>query len=194
MNNSPKNNRRSTGVKPRYTQDQRIAAVTAMRAIGRDQPFCDDAIQAARQTIGKPVALATLAKWFSALSPTIDAAQPDLLGRPIEALIAETRDNILARLANVREEYVDHLLKKDVIAKASARDAAVVMGIANDHIIKMTDIDPAVATIIKRLAELCQRTNIDIVGLLEDFESVVQTQLPAIQITAQQIPDKINDR
>lgn len=171
-----------------YSQDDKIAAITAARTIGRDHPLSTDAIAAARKVVGTDLSPNTLARWLAEYGHLVDSAHPELLGRPVEEVIAETRDTILTDLATVRSSYITHLKKQDIIDKSSARDAAVVMGIANDHIIKMTDAAPSTMTILKRIAAMCQRTGYDIDAVLEDLEQAINASLPSIPVKAIEAP------
>jgi hypothetical protein len=189
-NNSLDKNRRVKTSRPtrRYTRDEKVAAVTAAKTVGREFPMSVDAIAAARRAAGAPISLQTLSNWLSEFGPIVDSSLPELSPRPVDTVISETRNNILADLVKIQKKAVDHLINSNAIEQSSARDASVVLGVATDKIKSLTDIDPAVSTIIKRLAELCQRTNMDIVALLEDFESVVNQELPTINIRAIESP------
>lgn len=188
-----KNRQRRTGTKQRYTREQKIAAVTAARTVGRDFPMSNAAVTAARQVVGYPISLQTLSNWLTEFGPLVESAIPELAPRPTEAIVAETRDSILADLVKIQKKAINHLINSKAIDQSSARDASVVLGVTTDKIKAMTDIDPAISTIVRRLMDLCQRTNIDPVSLFEDFESIVQSQLPAIKIEAAQLPANTTD-
>ena len=89
---------------------------------------------------------------------------------------------IVADMVEVRTKVMTHLKKDEVINAMSGRDAAVVAGIMNDHVIKMTGLSSEDEQLMQRFIVFCQRHDIDHAAALEDYMLSNGTQ--SIEITA----------
>jgi hypothetical protein len=168
--------------KRRYTEEQKLAAVTAMRTMHPEHSLGAAAIAAARAVLGAPVAVATLGRWMLEYRPQIDAVIVPLSN---EQTIIATRDNVLGQMAEVRQKSLKRLADDSVINAAAARDLAVVTGIMSDHIAKATALPAATSERALRLREVCQRVGVDVDALLDDMIRVAEnTQIEPRIITS----------
>ena len=123
----------SERVYPTYSEEERIAVVTLLVQAGG---VTHEGITLARQRLNSNVSTATLTKWMHRYKDRVLAVQPSLAPQPVDfvSTVEKTRNEVATLLNDAFLRYARHINKEDVANKASARDGAVVMGIAYDKL------------------------------------------------------------
>lgn len=170
--------------KREYSVNEKIQAVTALKAVGGSMPYSNRAIAAAQQQLGVKVAVSTLHRWLAEYGQQVEALLP--VPADMQTTVAETHTAVLQDFVSVRGKALDHLLNSDAMGKASARDAAVVAGIAQDHIGKMVGLPAEAQQIMKAFMQLCTRFSLDYHAVLDDYMHAIRQQYepPSIDVTA----------
>lgn len=151
----------------RYTTAQKLKAVAALKTVGHEHTLGKPALQAAYDVLGTAPATATLDRWLKQYGPQVDEMLPSRASAL--TLVNDVHDSIVRDFVDVRGKVVNHLKKQDVIDKMSGRDAAVVAGIFNDHIIKMTGLSPEDEQLMLQFIAYCDRNNVDHKEAMADY-------------------------
>lgn len=173
--------KRAQGSHVRYSEKDKIKAVTALRRVGQEHMLSYAAIEAARGILGENVSLATLARWAKQYGPIVDELQPTLNPASIDrsALVLATQNQVIDQFMGIRDKSANILNDEAVLkqtANKSARDLAVVMGIAQTHLSQMTALPPESMQAAQRFYRLCEQYNEDFVALLEDMYFLVHAR------------------
>lgn len=170
----------------RYTTAQKLKAVAALKTVGQEHTLGKPALQAAYDVLGTMPATATLDRWLKQYGAQVDELLPSRASAM--TLVNDVHDSIVRDFVDVRGKVVNHLKKQDVIDKMSGRDAAVVAGIFNDHIIKMTGLSPEDEQLMQQFIMACERNNVDHRSAMDDYMQTLGKPKPdddTINITAQ---------
>lgn len=136
--------------RPVYTEEEKLAAVTILlQANG----LTHEGITLVRERLNSNVSSGTMSRWIHAYRDRVLAASPSLQPQPVDlpGVVEKTRNEVATLLNDAFLKYARHLNKDDIADKSSARDAAVVMGIAYD---KLQALISPYATYNDRFAEL----------------------------------------
>lgn len=181
----PRHATQSTG-RREYSVKEKLQAVTALKAAGNDNPYSKRALAAARQQLGATPSVSTLARWMDEYGAQVDKLIPAAMD--IQTTVTETHAAVLQDFVSVRGKALDHLLHSDAMDKASARDAAVVAGIAQDHIGKMVGLPAEAQQVMKAFMQLCARFNLDYHTVLDDYMQSIRQQFEPPSIDVQALP------
>lgn len=155
---------------PRYTDDQRLAAVTILQSMGGVATI-EVHNTILRELNIKPNKV-TLLAWNKELKPAVLAAKPEL--QPVELdvakLVADTRRTLLTNLAETLRKTSKHLNQDKVIDAMSGRDSAVVLGISAEKLLLMAGRSPATDNLIQELTIALREID-------EDIDSVLHSML-----------------
>ncbi len=163
-----------------YDTETKLRAVAAMLTADREHPIGALAIAAAQESLGMATSISTLARWIGQYRDQVlpSLAQP----ADVASVVRGVSVGIVADMVEVRNKVMTHLKQPEIIAAMSGRDSAVVAGIMNDHIIKMTGLSSEDEQLMQRFIVFCQRHDIDHTEALEDYMLSNGTQ--SIEITA----------
>lgn len=161
----------------RFTEVQKIEAVTAAKTIASSTgyPLGKQALEAVQAVLGFRIGTSVLRRWLVAYGSAIDEQMNNALTpAPLTPLaksevITTTHDNVIKRIERVRDKMLTRLEKDEVVDAMSGRDTGVVMGITNDHMLKMTGLPPEARAAMDKLRLACEGTGLDYVLMVEDM-------------------------
>lgn len=165
----------------KYTELDKLKAVTAMRVAGREHMHSAQSMQAARDVLGSYPSDATLSKWATLYSPLVDKLSPTLNPALLDrsSVVQSTQEQVINGFIGIRDKALN-LLNDETVLKAavekSPRDVAIIMGIAQDKLAALTAIPAEAMQVSQRLYQLCERLGENYVQLLEDNISVLESQ------------------
>lgn len=98
-------------------------------------------------------------------------------------LVNQQYNETVQAWSQVERLTLEHLVTSGKIGESSARDAAVVAGIARTHLAKMISLDSALVDSVTKLQAICQRIGIDVKSLIDDYITVLErTTLPTVSV------------
>lgn len=157
-------NGRSNGT--RYSDAQKLTAVTAMYAANFQHPFSDDGLAAARAVLGINVPISTLKNWSDIYSERVIA----LMARPTdEQIVKGTQTAVMEHLFGIRDKLLEHLDNVDTVKAADFQRASVALGVVLDKIDQQAGIAPDTLIIVKQLSALFESAQWDVNLFLSDM-------------------------
>lgn len=164
-----------------YSTDLKIQACVAALTTNPDHPLGIDSVNAARAVLNANVNPSSLDVWLTKYKTEIAAAMP---AKPTtQELVTQQYNETIQAWSQVEKLSLEHLVTGGKIQEASARDTAVVAGIARTHLSKMISLDAALVDSVTRLQALCQRLGIDVKAVIDDnitvYERIV---LPSVSV------------
>lgn len=163
--------RASTGLtreKPTYTEQAKIAAVTAM--LLHEHPLSIEAQADACRVLGVKVDTGTLDRWLKRYGDKIKETSADI-HRPadLSAIVATTQAKIFTDSVSLLGKLLQAADNPGKIADANLNHILVGYGIVFDKVAKMSSIRPEWIEKIGRLEAMCAAHGDDPLTLFEDF-------------------------
>jgi hypothetical protein len=146
-----------------------------------DHPTSIDSVSAARAVLNAPIAHTTLLTWLAQYKDQVSALMP--VKPTTQELVTQQYNATIQQWSEVERVSLDHLVNSGKIDESSARDAAVVAGIARTHLAKMISLDSALVDSVTKLQAVCQRIGIDVKSVIDDYVTVLErTALPTVSV------------
>ena len=169
--------------KPRYTDEEKMRAVSVMVRLGGGTV---EALDLARRAMDGSPSDRTLFKWYYEMGDRVRSANPEII--PVQKtdglIVAESDAAILDILEKLVRKLLNELNRDDKIDKAAYRDLAVTMGIVSDKIMKMTGFSAEMTVAIKDLSLACAEKRISPVDAVRDITEQVRQFKPQPSIDA----------
>lgn len=163
-----------------YSHEDKVKAVAAMFAANPEHPMSAASIEAAKAVLGAKVNKTTLYRWSIELESTMQQNHPSLqITQTDQQLILDTTKDVVADFVEIRSKMVNRLKQDDVVEKMSGRDVGVVMGITNDHIIKMKSLPPEIDQAVRELSTECQVDGLDTLSLIRSATAALRQRREA---------------
>lgn len=174
------NLKRTRGAK--YPTELKIKACVAALTVNPDYPSGVDAVKAAMLVLNAPIASRVLDRWLVEYKPQITALMP--VKPTTQELVTQQYNETIQAWSQVEKLSLEHLVTGGKIQEASARDTAVVAGIARTHLSKMISLDASLVESVAKLQALCQRLGLDVKAVIDDNITVYERiALPPLNVT-----------
>lgn len=164
-----------------YPEQLKIKACVAALTTNPDHPLGLDSLNAAMAVLNAPIAHTTLNTWLEQYRDQVTALMP--VEPSTKELVNQQYNETVQAWSQVERLTLEHLVTSGKIGESSARDAAVVAGIARTHLAKMISLDSALVDSVTKLQAICQRIGIDVKSLIDDYITVLErTTLPTVSV------------
>ena len=156
---------------PRYTDAEKIAAVTTILELGG---MTAEAITAIRLRLNSNISTRTLGTWMSIYREQVQQARQAITTTPKPVNIVETvrstQQNLASDLIDIQRMIVDSIKDNpQQVNEASLRDKMVSLGISTDKLEKWLFLRPGASERWHKLEVLCLRHNVDPDTMFDDF-------------------------
>lgn len=150
----------------RYTEQQKIAGVIAMRTYGG--VGTDAALEAVRKVVGDNVASATLYQWAIEYADKVDAiAPPERLSD--SALVQGVRDQVVGDMQSFLQKAAHLITQDDKLKAEPVKSLVLSMAITIDKLKMLADISPQEEQAYRSFRHRCQVKQIDPITALNDY-------------------------
>lgn len=172
----------------RYTQDEKIKAVTILVGMGGMSP---ESHRQAEIALNRKINYQTLACWQTELKSKIIESTPELAPKELDVpkIIAETRRDLLVNLSESIGKLSKSVNDQDAIDKASLRDRYVSLGIGTDKLLIVAGRSPELDNLLQAFIKECEGTTFNPQSLLESLVNAVKAKKQALLAESSDIID-----
>jgi hypothetical protein len=153
-----------------YTENQKIAALTAAHTASPKHPMGDVALQAARDVLGHNINVSTLFHWNTEYGSRITSAIAAIEHSDIEAtgIIATTRTSVLQRFTTILDRLLSNVEMRS-FENDTLRDITILMGTIYDKIDSAVGVSPSTRIKLHTIELLCTQIGYVMDDTLDDL-------------------------
>lgn len=169
---------------PKYTREERIAAVTIMLSLGG---MTVESINAVRLRLNSNISTTSLARWLSEYGDEVKAAKADIIPKPTSTieLVQSAQANLVNDLVDIQNMIVTSIKSHpEQVDEASLRDKTVSLGITSDKIERWLPMTPEARDRWSQLQQMCLHYNLDPIAVFDDMLLGLQRAVEARQIAS----------